>query len=140
MVMNRTMSKQNEHNRETAPAVDSDWAETVSTQPDWDQDFADELIGAIVVVGVAEIEDDGTVIDQSQIWGMVETADPDVGIEVELHGEHAGQSWICPPDLEAFEPAKPGVYTLDSTGEQIVDPDYTAGWTILRSEMVEGEA
>jgi len=39
-----------------------------------------------------------------------------------------------------FEPARPGVYTLDSTGEQIVDPDYTAGWTVLRSEMVEGEA
>lgn len=134
------MGKQNEHKDDAREPVDSDWAEQVSTTPFWDQDFADELIGAIVVVGVAEIEDDGTVVDQSQIWGMIETADPDAGIELELHGEYAGQSWICPPDLDAFEPAAPGVYTLDSTGEQIVDPDYTASWTVLRSEMVEGEA
>jgi len=135
------MNKRNEPNKDASrKIIDSDWAEQVSTQPDWDQDLADELIGAIVLVGVAEVDDDGEVLDQSQIWGMVETADPDAGIEVELHGEFAGQSWICPPDLNAFEPARPGVYTLDSTGEQIVDPDYTAGWTVLRSEMVEGEA
>jgi hypothetical protein len=135
------MNKRNEPNKDASrKIIDSDWAEQVSTQPDWDQDLADELIGAIVLVGVAEVDDDGEVLDQSQIWGMVETVDPDAGIEVELHGEFAGQSWICPPDLNAFEPARPGVYTLDSTGEQIVDPDYTAGWTVLRSEMVEGEA
>lgn len=134
------MGKQDKHSDDAREPVDNDWAEQVSTTPFWDQDFADELIGAIVVVGVAEIEDDGTIVDQSQIWGMIETADPDAGIELELHGELAGQSWICPPDLDAFEPAAPGVYTLDSTGEQIVDPDYTASWTVLRSEMVEGEA
>jgi hypothetical protein len=139
-VMIGIMGKQDEHKREAVARFDADWAEKVSTQPGWDQDFADELIGAIVVVGIAELEDDGTVIEESQIWGMVEAADPDAGIEVELHGEYGGQSWVCPPDLEAFEPARPGIYTLETTGEQIVDPDFTASWTILRSEMVEGEA
>jgi hypothetical protein len=35
---------------------------------------------------------------------------------------------ILPPSLAAFELAKPGRYTLKSTGEVIDDPDVLVSW------------
>ena len=78
--------------------IDDYWAEKVSSHPGWDQDMADELVGAIVLVGITEVDGDNEPVEQYQMWGMVETVDPDAGIEIELHGELAGESWICPPD------------------------------------------
>ncbi len=110
---------------------DADWADQVSTNPSWDQDIADDLIGAIVLVGITDAGLGDDAVEQLEMWGMVESADPETGIEIELHGELAGESFVCPPDLEAFWPAEPGVYTLDSTGEQIADPDYMTSWTAV---------
>lgn len=133
------MSKHDDQSRPD----DESWAEQVSNNPGWDQDMADELIGAIVLVGITEVDDKADAVEQYQMWGMVETVDPDAGIEIELHGELAGESWFCPPDLDAFEPASPGIYTLDATGETIVDPDFTTSWTFQRTDddmETEGEA
>ena len=124
------MNKQND----PIEQIDDDWAEKVSIHPGWDQDIADELIGAIVLVGISEIDDDEVTVEQYQMWGMVEAADPESGIEIELHGELAGESWVCPPDLDAFETAAPGVYKLHATGEEIGDPEFITSWTFSRSE------
>ena len=137
--MARTMSKHDEP-AGIETAIETDWAERVSTHPDWDQDLADDLIGAIVLVGITEIDDGDEAVERLQMWGMVESADPDTGIEIELHGELAGESWVCPPALDAFERAEPGVYTVHSTGEKVVDPDFTTSWTVTRADEETGAA
>jgi hypothetical protein len=35
-----------------------------------------------------------------------------------------------PPDLRTLSPAKPGIYHLHSTGEDVKDPDFIATWEI----------
>ena len=122
----------------TDARTDEGWADQVSTNPGWDQDFADDLIGAIVLVGITDSGQGEEAVEQLEMWGMVEVADPDTGIEIELHGELAGETFVCPPDLEAFWPAEPGIYTLDSTGEKVADPDFMTSWTAVPAEQAAG--
>lgn len=133
----RPMSKTDEHAGADAHQ-NADWADQVSVNPNWDQDVADDLIGAIVLVGITDAGQGEDAVEQLEMWGMVESADPEAGIEIELHGELAGESFICPPDLEAFWPAEPGIYTLDSTGERIADPDFMTSWTAVPAERDRG--
>ena len=59
--------------------------------------------------------------------GRIALVDPDDGIRVVLSD---GEVLTLPPDLDAFRAAAPGIYRLRSTGEEVVDPDFTTVWTI----------
>lgn len=96
-------------------------------RPAWDHDQAERLHGSTVLVGLTYNEPAG--MRQEQIFGTVMAADPDEGITLRLEGRRSGQVYTLPPDLGAFIPAKPGTYRLRSTGEIVVDPDYTTSWT-----------
>ena len=96
-------------------------------KPEWDEAFAEKLLGAVVLVGITREGPDG--VTQEQFFGTVERADAD-GIDIRLGGSRAGESFFLPPDPGAFQPAPPGTYRLSGTGEVINDPDYTTTWTI----------
>jgi hypothetical protein len=101
--------------------------------PTWDDDQARGLIGKTVLLGLTFATADGDVVEQVQRHGIVEHADPEKGIGVRLIGP--GQVWDgelyeLPPDLRPFSEAAPGSYRLRSTGETIVDPDFTSTWEI----------
>ena len=96
--------------------------------PDWN-----ELIGKTVLVGLTFADADGDVRERVQRHGVIETADPEEGIGIRLLAP--GQPWDrelyrVPPDLQAFKEAPPGAYRLRSTGETVVDPDFTSTWEI----------
>jgi len=42
----------------------------------------------------------------------------------------SGEEIWLPPDFDSYHPADPGEYRLRSTGEVVVNPDYTATWTV----------
>jgi hypothetical protein len=44
---------------------------------------------------------------------------------IEVRRADTGDIFTLPPALEAFAPAPPGEYRLRSTGEVVVDPDFT---------------
>src|SRR5262249_30998315 len=101
-----------------------DWAE-------WDAAKAAELLGSLVLVGITRQKPDGEVIEQLQTYGIVAAVDETKGISIEAHGEQwRGQTFVLPPSPRIFERARPGEYKLRSTGEVVVDPDYTTSWTI----------
>lgn len=92
-----------------------------------------ELVGKTVLLGLTFADSDGNIVERVQRHGVVESADPERGVAVRLVGP--GQAWDgelyrLPPDLSAFADAAPGAYRLHSTGETIVDPDFTASWEI----------
>jgi hypothetical protein len=102
-------------------------------RPSWHDERGRELVGKTVLLGLTFATAEGEVIDQLQRHGVVEHADPEEGIGVRLVGP--GQVWngelyVLPPDLRPFSQAAPGSYSLRSTGETIVDPDFTSTWEI----------
>jgi hypothetical protein len=66
-------------------------------------------------------------VAQRQLVGTLSSVDPVRGIGFSLDG---GGTYRLPPDGRALEEACPGSYRLRSTGETVVDPDYTCTWTI----------
>jgi hypothetical protein len=93
---------------------------------EFDAAAADRLMGARVLVGLTYLR--GNDVEQVvQFHGTVVKVSQD-GIEVQPSG---GDEVVeLPPDLDAFEPAVPGEYRLRSTGEVVIDPDFTCAWSI----------
>lgn len=85
------------------------------------------LIGKYVLVGITRIETSGALIEKVECHGRIASVDGDAGIKVALSD---GDELTLPPNPDAFRDAKPGIYRLRSTGEEVVDPDLTTVWTI----------
>jgi hypothetical protein len=92
-----------------------------------DEDFAADLIGTHLLVGVTHVDHGGKVVSLEQFHGTVIRASVAEGaVLVDAAGtEH----WV-PLDREAFRPADPGTYRLRSTGEVVVDPAWLSTWTV----------
>ena len=91
-------------------------------------------LGRRVLIGLTEVGPDGEVA-QRQFVGILSSADPVLGIGFSLDG---GGSYQLPPDGSALEEARPGSYRLRSTGETVVDPEYTCSWTVYRNASGTG--
>ena len=96
---------------------------------DWERAGA-EWPGLIVLVGLTFLNKDGSLNRREQFYGQIASVDSADGIELDLSGSRAGESYWLPPDLRAFEPAAKGDYRLSSTGELVRDPDLVSQWTI----------
>ena len=92
--------------------------------------MAARLEGATVLVGLTRRDSEGE--RREQFFGTVMALDPVDGITLRLEGKRRGEIVRLPPLLDAFEPADPGIYTLKEAGERVVDPDFTATWTLSR--------
>lgn len=78
-----------------------------------------EMIGARLLVSITYLDDAGDIGGRLQFSGRVLAVNPLVAIE-RGPGE---DPFTLPPDPDAFERAEPGVYTLEATGDIVVDPD-----------------
>ncbi len=96
--------------------------------PQWDKHFADQLHGAVVLVGITHNEPDGPRLEQ--FFGTVIATDEREGVTIQLAGSRSGDTYRLPPDLRAFFRARPGSYRLHDTGEVIIDPDFTTTWEL----------
>lgn len=85
------------------------------------------LLGKYVLIGITRISADDELLEETECHGRIALVDPDQGIRIVLSD---GEVLTLPPDPDSFRDARPGVYRLRSTGEEVVDPDLTTVWTI----------
>lgn len=98
---------------------------------DWDPEKAKTIIGSRVLISITMVDDDEEPVGRWQGYGIVSRADLDEGvIVVALEGSHEGEETTLPAVTSAFDPAAPGIYTLQETGEKVENPDYTVRWTV----------
>jgi hypothetical protein len=103
-------------------------------RPPFDSAIAEGLIGKHVLVGITYEDRRGQITRLEQWHGTVVSADPQHGIAVALAGTRAGETKWLPPSTEVFQAAPKGKYRLRSTGEDVVDPDFTAQWTLTQPD------
>ena len=90
----------------------------------------EELIGKVLLVGITYYTHDNEFIEQKQLYGLVTEAN-----ETRIHIQQKdGTTFTLPPDLRSTKRARPGEYTLRSTGETVVDPDFLATWNINKPQ------
>jgi hypothetical protein len=102
--------------------------------PPFDAEFARGLVGRYVLIGVTVQNKNGEFLRQEQYHGVVTIADPKIGINVLLKGTNDGQEKNWPPATHVFQPAPEGEYRLRSTGETVLNPDYTATWVLTKPD------
>jgi hypothetical protein len=89
--------------------------------------FAAELVGTDVLVGVTMVDHAGQVKERRQFHGRVVQASVEDGVT--LVDTEGGEHWL-PLDPAAYEPAEPGEYTLRATGQIVVDPTWLTKWIV----------
>jgi hypothetical protein len=85
------------------------------------------LVGQRLLVGITWLDDTDQVTSSQQFCGRV----IDVGdgvVVVERPGEV--EPAVLPADAAAYEQAPTGRYTLSTTGEIVVDPDFMTTWRV----------
>ena len=97
---------------------------------EWDQARAVDLLGTSVIVTLHYADGEGDEIGADQFTGLVTEVDEHDGITVETFQPAQGESVVLAPILDAFEPAQPGFYELDS-GLTIDDPDWTVDLAVV---------
>lgn len=97
-------------------------------RPPFDHAFARELVGKYVLVGITVKDKRGEFKRHEQFHGTVVSADAFEGICLSLKGSRADETQWLPPATHIYSPAQKGSYTLKSTGEVVVDPDFTSQW------------
>ena len=87
-----------------------------------------DLLEKTILVGITYYTKNGEFIEQKQFWGtVVEANDKQI-----LFRQKNGELFGLPPDLRSTKPAPKGEYRLHSTGEIVVDPDFTSVWNVNR--------
>jgi hypothetical protein len=93
--------------------------------------FSDEqvaaLLGSHVLVGLTYLRPDGGIDRRLQFHGTVESAGEDV---VEVRRADNGEIFTLPAAPEAYAPAPPSEYRLNTTGEVVVNPDFTCTYAV----------
>lgn len=107
----------------------------------WDASLAATLPGQMVLVGLAYFDEGSEEpFDQQQLFGRVVHADEHEGILLSLEGMRAGEQFKLPPDTRAFRAAQPGDYRLQTTGEVVVNPDFTVTFSIQKKLKSSGDS
>lgn len=88
----------------------------------------EELIGKTILVGIAHVDKNGNLLGRSQYFGTVVDANNTDGVVLARRGV---QDYThLPPFPEQYLPAKKGIYTLQSNGMKVKNPDYTCTWRV----------
>lgn len=99
-------------------------------KPHLDESKAPEYIGKTILLGVTYLDHNEKLLGQNQWFGTIVTFSNTEGIRIRLH--NSDEPCALPPGPRGIRKAEPGTYTLRSTGEEIIDPDYLATWTCVK--------
>ena len=102
----------------------------VEKRPVWNEALARQLPGKVLLVGMTYFDGNGQFIEQQEFFGRVVSANERNGILLNLEGRRAGEQYNLPPDMRSIFEASPGEYRLRSTGEVVVDPDFTVTFSL----------
>ncbi len=81
-----------------------------------------EMVGKVLLVGLSYENEHGVITEQTEYCGTV------IGVEndcVVVKPSDVDQCAVLPLILDAYEKARPGVYSLRANGKTVKDPDYT---------------
>jgi hypothetical protein len=85
------------------------------------------LLNKSVLCGLNYFKDGKEIREQKQVFGVIESVELD---GIRIRHPQTGEEFNLPPFFEEFHPAAPGEYRMRSTGEVVVNPDFTAEFSV----------
>ena len=89
----------------------------------WDQEFANDLVGCSILIGLTHASHDGEILRKEQIFGIVESVDIGAGINI---CQTNGEIYTIAPVLDAIEAGGKECYQLTDADEFVENPDFVA--------------
>jgi hypothetical protein len=99
------------------------------TKGEIDTEFAARLLNRRVLVGINFFNGELKLARREQYFGVIESIDTE---GVSIRHPESGESFVVPPDLNAFRPAEKGRYRMRTSGEVVDDPDFTAQYDVYQ--------
>ena len=99
-------------------------------KPRLDESRAAAYIGKTVLIGITYLDHEQKLIEQRQWVGRIITFSNTKGIQIKV--EDSDVPLALPPDPRGIHKARPGVYKLRSTGQEVINPEYVATWTSVK--------
>ncbi|HQQ64499.1 MAG TPA: hypothetical protein PLF22_13145 [Pseudomonadales bacterium] len=87
-----------------------------------------EYLGKVVLAGLTYYDENGRMLEQKQIHGVIETVTGE-GINLRLSN---GSEFLLPPDPSFLQSAPLGEYLEHSSGVKIVNPTFITTWEFTR--------
>jgi hypothetical protein len=81
------------------------------------------------LISVTYVDEHLKEVDSLQMHGFAEES-TSTGVRIALKGKCEGQYWTVP--IASIRPAESGSFTIQSTSEVVIDPDYFAHMTVKR--------
>jgi hypothetical protein len=103
-------------------------------RPTLDESLASEYVGKTILIGVTQLDHDKKLIGRQQWFGTILTFPNKDGIRIKLRDSDAPCALL--PDPRGIQKAMPGVYRLESTGEEVTNPDDLVSWTRIKPKPV----
>jgi BASS family bile acid:Na+ symporter len=97
--------------------------------PPLDPDLMTRLVGKRLLIGLTVLDREGRHVETQEIHGRVLEVTPERGIVLQRPD---ASLFRLPPDLRGIRPARPGLYRLNATGEEVRDPDYLCEWVVTK--------
>jgi hypothetical protein len=101
----------------------------------WENAQAD-LIGRTTLIELQHVDARGKHLLLEHAFGTVVSADSKNGIFIDCLGIRSGTQLALPGEIENFHAARPGLYKLETTGEEVQDPDFFSTWTITHKDQL----
>jgi len=111
---------------------DNDRYEPLDPDQEWDEELADDLIGATLFIGITHVDNAGHLVGREQVFGTVEGVSKRAGIKL-LQTD--GEPYIIAPVLDAIEAGEIGSYRFTEDGEVVESPDFVAWITATRPPL-----
>jgi hypothetical protein len=86
------------------------------------------FLGKSLLVGITRCDMSGNPVSQEQFHGTIKRISRQEGLVLLLAGTDTERS--LPPEVSLLETANPGEYRLRTTGEVVMNPDFTATWSV----------
>lgn len=101
--------------------------ESLDGDDSWDDDFANDLVGCTLLVGLTFVDHEDKMLRRRQIFGTVLSVDRHAGIVIR---QATDEEFVIAPMLDAIEAASPGIYQMADEDASVEDPHFTALLTV----------
>ncbi|WP_442680391.1 hypothetical protein ACSBM8_04130 [Sphingomonas sp. ASY06-1R] len=111
---------------------DIDRYEPLDPGQEWDQELANDLIGATLFIGITHLDNAGNLVGREQVFGTVEGVSERAGIKLI---QTDGEAYTIAPVLAAIDAGEIGSYRFAEDGELVQNPDFVAWITATRPHL-----
>lgn len=91
---------------------------------------AGEFLGKVALLGITYRDHEDNLLEQKQWIGIITAFSQKEGVRIPL--KDLNEPCCLPPDDRGIKKAPPGIYRLESTGEEVENPDYLISWTYVK--------